>query len=200
MKEYLQPHFYHFSQDPIVLAEMAFEKFIQKIKRDKFNLIDLCSGSGICGIEFIRKFSSLEKKFNRVLFIEKQFEFMPFLEWNVDKFLSNQFISEIYFNSLPLFKFNRSTLVVCNPPFYLEGEGRNSENRNKNMCNFIAKNDARIIINWIEQMLKLNQGNFFFQFILPKKSFWVKLFDQYQLTYLRIECDKLSSREIISNF
>ncbi|MDA8791905.1 methyltransferase [Bacteriovoracaceae bacterium] len=199
MIKYLQPNFYHFSQDPILLAQFASERINNSFSNRNFNLIDMCCGCGVSGLEMIQRLPSVRSRLKKVIFIEKQLEFLSFIEKNINNFKVDQTPVEIFINSLPHLDSAEITFLICNPPFYIDGQGRKSGNNQKDQCSFMEQGQAKKIIDWMVEIKKVLDGEFFFMFILPINSFWLEMFRE---TNFQIKVNKLSEfpqREIISN-
>ncbi len=132
--DYKQPSFYHFSQDSVVLA-----KYIAEISQGKkeLRLLDLGCGCGVIGIEFCLNFSDV----SNLIFVEKQKEFLPYLEENLKLFIPN-FSYTILNKSFSDVAISEDIdIVVSNPPYYLENSGRLPPNQQKQICHFIDQKE-----------------------------------------------------------
>ena len=114
MSNYSQPAFYRFNEDSINLV-----KWIQAtgIKPDR--ILDLGAGSGVLGIELALLLTP-----QKLTLVEVQEEFQSHLETNCRYFLSNSVAHSIFIKSFLDFKSDQKfDLIVCNPPYYLPGNG-----------------------------------------------------------------------------
>jgi tRNA1Val (adenine37-N6)-methyltransferase len=114
MSNYSQPAFYRFNEDSINLV-----KWIQAtgIKPDR--ILDLGAGSGVLGIELALLLTP-----QKLTLVEVQEEFQSHLETNCRYFLSNSVAHSIFIKSFLNFKSDQKfDLIVCNPPYYLPGNG-----------------------------------------------------------------------------
>lgn len=132
MINYHQPDFYHFSEDSTILAREV-EKYLDS---DDKNILDLCAGCGVVGIELSRRLEFPHK----VTFIEKQEEFRDFLETNAQEFLGHPYkiIIDDYKN---VKKHEKYDVIVCNPPYFFNDESRTSTNVNKAICRSMDENE-----------------------------------------------------------
>ena len=144
-QDYKQPTFYHFSRDSIELVDYLCDRFKDK---GALKVLDLCAGSGIVGIEFCLKYQQILK----ITFLEKQIEFLKDLEFNIQNFIPNK-LSQILnkdfqdFSTEELFD-----LVICNPPFYLEGSARVSASNEKNICHFMSEKEMIFLFDLFESL------------------------------------------------
>ncbi|MFT6631432.1 MAG: tRNA1(Val) A37 N6-methylase TrmN6 [Bacteriovoracaceae bacterium] len=144
-QDYKQPNFYHFSQDSIEIVDYLCERFKD---RGDLKVLDLCAGSGVVGIEFCLKY----KKISKVIFLEKQIEFIKNLEFNIQNYIPNK-LSQIInvdfqdFSTEELFD-----LVICNPPFYLKGSARVSPSNKKNICHFMSEKEMTSLFDLFESL------------------------------------------------
>lgn len=137
---YSQPEFYKFSQDSTLLSSFVAENYHKQ--KDSINVLDLCCGCGVVGIEFVRKFGDI----NKISFLEVQNEFEPHIFNNIKNYIPETNF-EIIINSLCNYSFPRQfDLIISNPPYYLNGSGRESENLKKMKCHFISAEDFFTLI------------------------------------------------------
>jgi tRNA1Val (adenine37-N6)-methyltransferase len=114
MSKYSQPDFYRFNEDSINLV-----KWIQSTGIKPKRILDLGAGSGVLGIELALLLNPQE-----LTFVEVQKEFQTHLETNCRCFLSNSVAHSIIIKSFLDFKSDQKfDLIVCNPPYYLPGNG-----------------------------------------------------------------------------
>lgn len=137
---YDQPEDYHFSHDSIFLARKVFE-LVQNNNLQTNSVLDLCSGCGIVGIDFIFHLKKAQFTLPRhVDFLEVQEIYKPYFEKNVVRLASTvkcNFINENYKNFLSLEKvYHKYDLIISNPPYFREGHGTLSKSEFKNRCRF----------------------------------------------------------------
>lgn len=151
--EYLQPTFYHFSDDSIWLVEKAIEQ-IRNINRE-ISVLDLGAGCGIVGIELALKHT----KNIRICFLEKQSEFQPFLEENINNFIS-EVETKTYIKDIQNFDTKyKYDLIISNPPYFESGKGRPSPSLNRNTCRTFQEVG---LIQWFELASRfINKGGRF---------------------------------------
>ena len=154
---YDQPEDYHFSHDSIFLARKVFE-LVQDSQLQPSNVLDLCSGCGIVGIDFI--FHLKKAQFTlpqQVDFLEVQEIYKPYFQKNVsrlDSTVNCNFINENYKNFSALAKLrHKYDLIISNPPYFREGHGTLSKSDFKNRCRFFIDADFKELILSIEYLL-----------------------------------------------
>jgi tRNA1(Val) A37 N6-methylase TrmN6 len=149
--DYKQPNFYKFSEDSIVLSQFA-SKFIATKRR----VLDLCAGSGVVGIEI----AHASKQTFSLDFVEVQQEFIPYLYENLS--LISDFPTRVFESSIGNFKPDTNyDLIVCNPPYFLKGEGRESPNWNKQVSRTFEIDNISILLNCAINLLS-RSGVFIF--------------------------------------
>ncbi len=125
--KFSQPEFYHFSRDSIELAHFAARLFDHK---ESVSLLDICAGCGVVGLEFAQNFKG---KFY-VDFIERQPEFRHCLQKNINllnKKIDSRVMIDNFENIRTAIKYD---LILCNPPFYIEGTVRLPYVNEKRIC------------------------------------------------------------------
>lgn len=121
-EDYSQPDFYRFNEDSIKLVD-----WVQTREVLAESILDLGAGSGIIGIELARIL-----KLKELTLVELQPEFLPHLESNCQKFLPKSVSYSIIMKSFLDFNSDQKfDLIVCNPPYYLPGEGELPKNPNR---------------------------------------------------------------------
>lgn len=142
--DYLQPDFYRFNQDSIQLVKWIAMS-ISKAER----IIDLGAGSGIIGIELARILNP-----RKLTLIELQKEFESYLAHNVREFLPADMLHEIVISSFSdYFTNEKYDLVVCNPPYYLPGQGKMAKNTNRAIARTFLADSWGILMNKIFELL-----------------------------------------------
>lgn len=121
MKDYLQPNIYRFSQDSIGLAKRAA---VDISKDKKIKVLDVCAGSGVVGLEFIKITNSIV---NSICFIEKQKEvFEKYILENTESLSIHKKIVFDDFRNITLE--DKFDVVLCNPPYFSRSKNRLSDN------------------------------------------------------------------------
>jgi len=153
LEAYRQPPFYRFNQDSIRLVDFVD----QSENKTSLKFLDIGSGCGVIGIELSLKnpdwFGTL---------LEAQVGFIEYIESNISlKGLSklNVVHKEIEdFKEKELFD-----LVVFNPPYFIKGRGRESEDEQRQKCRHISQEDLNA---WFLHASKLlsEQGGIYFCF------------------------------------
>jgi len=172
--KYSQPDFYHFSEDSILLVKESVSFF--KTKGKFKNVLDLCAGCGVIGIEL-----SLSIKIDSLDFIELQEDFLVHLKQNLlNSNIRNTNIYNLDFLNCNLNK--KYDLILMNPPYFDSEANRLGPNPNKNKCRLITRSKAQKIITKIEESL-LDQGHLCI--VIPKKSIWTKLLRDSKLVQVK---------------
>lgn len=132
MNDYLQPDFYRFNEDSLILKNYL----VSEISSAR-TITDLGAGCGIIGIELARIFRP-----DQLNLVEPQSDFMPSLEKNCEIFLEAEIKRTIYQQSFGNWQAHqKSDLIVCNPPYYLPGRGvKASDPRRAQARSFIHEN------------------------------------------------------------
>lgn len=138
--KYKQPAFYKFNEDSIELVNSAILNLKgKKIKK----LLDIGAGCGIVALDFLEKYQAVEE----VFFLEVQKEFQESLETNIIERLPKKITTKIFYSKLSHFypetKFD---LILCNPPYFSAQEGRQSPNKNKQICRSFKIDSAEIFL------------------------------------------------------
>ena len=157
--DYSQPEAYRFSLDSVFLATVVSEVIPPKAAHFDFQVLDLCSGCGVIGMEL----HFHRPELSSISFIEVQNEYRPHFEENLktvkkfhpDQKLNFQFF-EINYNQVlnnPVFAASFD-LIVCNPPYFFKNEGLLSPNEFKNRCRFFLDSDFVSLFEAIVHCLK----------------------------------------------
>lgn len=127
--EYSQPDFYHFTRDSIELAITA-----SKLYPNARCVCDYYTGNGVVGIEYSFRVEKLEE----IIFVENNLKYQDHLEFNIAQ-LTKDYRTNIYWsNHFPAF-LKKDTLVLANPPYFIENEGRLPKNLDKRNCHFLEQ-------------------------------------------------------------
>lgn len=159
---YSQPEDYRFSHDSVFLARRVFE-LIKGQEITNINGLDLCSGCGIIGLDFLfhcqKELNQLPASFD---FLEVQDIYQKHFEINaqhlMDVAMQIRFVNENY-NVLQNADFsNRYDLILCNPPYFFPDKGTLSPSQFKNRCRFFIDSDFKSLLLGIWNSLT-TQGN-----------------------------------------
>lgn len=147
---YSQPEEYRFSHDSVFMARKVFEHLANE-DLTQMRGLDLCSGCGIVGLDFLFHYHHEQRKMLRSFdFLEVQEIYRPHFERNIQN-LSHLNISLEFKNAnyselkTPSFE-NRYDLILCNPPYFQLGQGKLSPSEFKNRCRFFIDSDFQNLI------------------------------------------------------
>lgn len=163
---YSQPSDYHFSHDSVFLAREIFERHGDQLALEDMQVLDLCAGCGIVGMDLM--FHQLkEKSFcGEVDFLEVQ-------EIYQEHFLKNKEILQSHFKDQPVTlnwvqksyaaieNGKKYDLIISNPPYFVVGQGMLSPNEFKNRCRFFVDSDWQTMIHFMQSSLKPNGQAYF---------------------------------------
>lgn len=169
--DYKQPSFYKFNSDSIDLVKFVLE---QKVKSKR--VLDLCAGCGVIGLEYAQSCIQVEC----LDFVEVQEEFIEFIEYNIEHFNNKKIKTDIFHGAVSQFSsLHKYDLILSNPPYFIKGEGRESQNQLKQLCRTFMIDTAEIYLQKITHLLAKNGKAFI---LLPNdiKS-WGSLIEKYNL-------------------
>ncbi len=150
---YSQPEGYRFSHDSVFMARRVFELLRDNI-RASWQILDLCSGTGIVGMDFLFHCQKELGFAPRVCdFLEIQSVYKEHFIENVSRLgLAQTEMSLLLQNySQPTQK--KYDLILCNPPFFRVDDGVLSPNLFKNRCRFFVDATAEELVAAIEHAL-----------------------------------------------
>lgn len=156
---YSQPTEYRFSHDSVFLARQVFELY-QDTDVTLIRGLDLCSGSGIIGLDFIyhclNETGQVPKYFD---FLDVQAVYQEHFQENIRRLknaenlknkeaLNTQFnFIEVNYNSLSQQKNSKKyNLILCNPPYFFPEMGTLSPSEFKNRCRFFIDSDFKSLL------------------------------------------------------
>jgi len=149
--KYVQPEEYHFSHDSVFLARRAFE-LLREDDLSSFRVLDLCAGCGVIGLDFLFHLSAAGRPMPKSCdFLEVQDVYADFFAENA-RFVSGTELRFLNFNYAELAA-DRYDLILCNPPFFREGQGALSPSTFKNRCRFFLDSDFRTLLESIDRSL-----------------------------------------------
>jgi tRNA1(Val) A37 N6-methylase TrmN6 len=160
---YSQPAEYRFSHDSVFLARRAFE-FYRPGQIHNLRCLDLCSGCGILGLDFI--FHARKELREEPLF----FDFLEVQDIYRKHFHENsrrlapertrlRFVNRNYADLLSTDSLDSVTpqeeydLILCNPPYFHASQGTLSPSEFKNRCRFFLDSDFPTLVAAIERVL-----------------------------------------------
>jgi tRNA1Val (adenine37-N6)-methyltransferase len=155
--QYSQPDEYRFSHDSVFLAQAVFDLHKHELRRD-MQILDLCAGCGIVGMDFLfhcRQEQCLSPGVCDFVEIQSQYKghfFENSRRLDISGTELNYFeknYSELLFTSS-----DQYDLIVCNPPYFQAGQGKLSDSRFKNRCRFYLDSDFETLLLAIVHVLK----------------------------------------------
>jgi tRNA1(Val) A37 N6-methylase TrmN6 len=154
--QYSQPEEYKFSHDSVFLAREVFER-LKKTDMTSWRALDVCSGCGIVGLDFLfhgRASGNTPKEFD---FMEVQDIYEAHFSENLRRLdiqnIKCHFLSENY-DVLQTSQFaNRYDLILSNPPYFNVQQGTLSPSEFKNRCRFFIDSDLSSLVCGIENSL-----------------------------------------------
>lgn len=159
MWDYSQPDFFKFGDDSLFLVEKTQEYLKSNQKLNIESCLDLGSGCGVIGLELVSKIPTI----TNLTSIEKQEEFSAHLKSN-----SSHIQKSSNFEHLIMISDFREAdlegkfdLIVANPPYFSEEEGRPSPNKYKNECRFFINGEFEDWLSFVDIHLSEN-GIFLF--------------------------------------
>lgn len=158
---YSQPSDYRFSHDSVFLSRYVFEQ-TQSENLCYTQVLDLCSGCGIVGLDFIyhvQTNSCLQPLL--IDFVELQSNYAEHFDHNKTHIQSILNISADlnwinlnyqFMRNDDSYK-NKYNLALCNPPYFRLGQGRLSGSEFKNRCRFYIDSSLVELIKCIDHCL-----------------------------------------------
>lgn len=131
-----------------------------------FDVLDLCSGCGIIGLDFLFHLRTDHKAQPRSLdFVEVQDIYREHFEENLRRLggptSSLRFLCQNYETLIKSPK--KYDLILCNPPYFQPHEGKLSPSEFKNRCRFFIDSSLEVLLQVFQQNLQSN-GHAYFLF------------------------------------
>lgn len=156
---YSQPEEYRFSHDSVFLARRVFER-LRGRDLGAWRVLDLCSGSGVIGLDFLfhcaqEESGTLPAAFD---FLEVQEIYRTHFEENTRRLgelgTKLSFLHRNY-KDLQNPEFAESyDLILSNPPYFFPWQGKLSPSEFKNRCRFFIDSDFKNLLLGIGASLK----------------------------------------------
>lgn len=159
---YEQPQEYRFSLDSIFLAQSVFNAIQNKISPTS-NILDLCSGCGVVGLElFFHLIKNKTQPPASIDFLEIQQIYNSYFYNNLQRMkdvlnsqLNSNLFNKNYTELLTDSNFAKKyDFIVCNPPYFLTEQGKLSTSEFKNKCRFYIDSDFFHLLKTVAHCLK----------------------------------------------
>lgn len=155
--QYSQPQAYRFSHDSVFLARAVFE-YTVKYELNRKSVLDLCSGCGIVGLDFL--FHLRTEKYVLPLFfdfLEVQHEYQSHFIENVKRLgpiqTQIQLLLENYSEYANKYLDQKYDLILCNPPYFSKGQGKWPGSELKFRSRFFVDSDLENLVHFIHTKL-----------------------------------------------
>lgn len=145
--DYIQPKFYHFSEDSIILAVEAANLAYKK----NIDILDLGAGCGVVGLEIYNRRCDVSS----MTFLELQSDFLPFLEKNIQSFSNNILVNIVHSSFIEFNSDNKFDLIVGNLPYFHTEKSRPSSDERKNICRQFRKEDFSAVLEILDKNLSV---------------------------------------------
>lgn len=160
--EYVQPSEYRFSLDSVeaskVVAARCLAGFKDNSEVDRLNsfrVLDLCAGVGVMGLEL----SFFLPQISVFHFVEVQSIYRSYFDENLKRRDRPDLVAhfhEMNYEDLiddPKWR-GQFDLVLCNPPYFVKGQGLLSPSEFKNRCRFFLDSSFENLVRAIAWVLK----------------------------------------------
>lgn len=155
---YSQPEEYRLSHDSVFLAREIFERLSALDLLGKRGL-DICAGSGIVGMDFLfHRRAAGQSVPDFFDFLEVQEIYSDHFSLNCDRLgpIDTQlnFLCRNYDTLIATEFAGAFDLIVCNPPYFMPGQGKLSPSEFKNRCRFFIDSDLQCLLAGVHNCLK----------------------------------------------
>lgn len=155
---YSQPEEYRLSHDSVFLAREVFERLSALDFTGKQGL-DICAGSGVVGMDFLYHRRAAGQS------VPESFDFLEIQEIYEQHFAANCERMGPIATRLNFLRCNYDKLVgpeyrgvydliVCNPPYFIPGQGKLSPSEFKNRCRFFIDSNLQNLLAGVANSLK----------------------------------------------
>jgi tRNA1Val (adenine37-N6)-methyltransferase len=167
--DYKQSDFYRFNSDSIFLVKSVVNSGVQPK-----SILDLCAGCGVIGLELCQKLNSIIS----ADFVDVIDDNTHLTLENIQIFKINKVTTNVYTNSVGEFSSLRKyDLIVCNPPYFSKGKGRESSNYNRQISRTFMIDTPEILI--LKAIDLLHDDGQFYILIPNNEKNWLDLIDKY---------------------
>lgn len=169
---YSQPSEYHFSHDSVLFARWLAESCETS---PQLHVLDLCSGCGILGMDFLFQLSQLEKPLPHTCdFLEVQADYLPHYQINLQRLWSSiteearatdplelEVQSQLFLQNYAHGLGKKYDLIISNPPYFFKDQGTLSPSEFKNRCRFFLDSDFSQFLLFLKNHLTQDGSAYF---------------------------------------
>jgi len=161
---YSQPEEYRFSHDSVFLARRVFE-YLEKNKLSPHAAIDICSGCGIIGLDLLFHVRTAGIVGPRIFdFLDVQLAYQNHFQENVSRLgpvpTSIRFVNGNYSDTTNSKLSTTYDLMVCNPPYFSQQQGKLPPNDLKLRSRFFVDSDLASLIEFVYRKLSADGSAF----------------------------------------
>lgn len=155
---YSQPEEYRLSHDSVFLAREIFER-LSAVDLGGKRALDICAGSGIVGMDFLFHRRANGQSVPAVFdFLEVQEIYSGHFSLNCDRLgpigTCLNFLCRNYDTLTGAENSDKFDLIVCNPPYFVRGQGKLSPSEFKNRCRFFIDSNLQSLLAGVSNCLK----------------------------------------------
>lgn len=192
---YSQPSEYHFSHDSVLFARWLSETYETSTE---LKVLDLCSGCGILGMDFLFYLIELEKPLPLGCdFLEIQRDYHEHHQMNMVRLKSicsalSQVQSQLFLQNYAKGLQQKYDLIISNPPYFFKDQGTLSPSEFKNRCRFFLDSDFSQFLFFLKDHLTASGSAYFLMRSQEQHGIQLKSFFQ----RLGPECQVVKATEI----